>query len=147
MHISDAGLLDAASLPADEPCQGGPAWRTALTALVPATVLRVLAHLPGRVDRVDVRRRRDLDATGRTATANARFTLGDPATDGLDFLLGGRLPRRRRGTARRTAACAAIMVATLAGAVALSVTGNTLPVLDAGPVLDVGPVVDAGAAP
>lgn len=141
MHISDAGLLDAAGPPADEPCQRRPARWTALTTLIPAAVLRVFIHLPGRVDRVDVRRRRNLDAAGGTATANARFTLGDPATDGLDFLLGGRLPQRRRGTARRTAVCTAIMAATLAGAVALSATGSTLPVVYA------GPIVDAGAAP
>lgn len=147
MHISDARLLDAACPPADEPYQRRPAWWTALATLVSAAVPRVFAHPPGRVDRVDVRRRRDLDAAGGMATANARFTLGDPATDGLDFLLGGRLPRRRRGTARRTAACAAIMVATLAGAVALSATGNILPGVEAGPGVDAGPIVDAGATP
>lgn len=64
--------------------------------------------------------------------ANARFTLGDPATDGLDFLLGGRLPPQRGSTARRTLACATVVAAALAGAVALSAACNPLPVVDVG---------------
>ena len=60
--------------------------------------------------------------------AHARFTLGDPATDGLDFLVGTRPPRQRHGAAWRMLAFVAILFATLAAVVTLDRAGVTLPV-------------------
>lgn len=60
--------------------------------------------------------------------AHARFVLGDPATDGLDFLISTRQPRRRHGPAFRLLAFAAILLATFAAVVALDAAGVTLPV-------------------
>ncbi len=63
-----------------------------------------------------------------TPMAHARFILGDPATDGLQFLISIRPPRPRHGPALRVVAFAAILVATFAAVVALDATGVTLPV-------------------
>ena len=60
--------------------------------------------------------------------AHARFILGDSATDGLQFLISTRPPRRRQGPAWRAAAFAAILLATLGVIVALDVAGVPLPV-------------------
>ena len=59
---------------------------------------------------------------------HARFILGDPATDGLDFLVGTRMPERRHGAAWRMLAFVAIVLATLAAVVTLDRAGVTLPV-------------------
>lgn len=67
--------------------------------------------------------------------AHARFILGDPATDGLDFLLGDHLPEWWRGAAWRTLTFAAILLAALAGAVALDTVGMTLPMAGEGAAL------------
>jgi len=62
-----------------------------------------------------------------TPMACARFILGDPATDGLEFLITTRPPQRRHGPAWRVVAFAAILLATFAAVVALDATGVTLP--------------------
>ena len=60
--------------------------------------------------------------------AHARFILGDPATDGLEFLISTRAPRRRYDPAWRLLAFAAILLATFASVVALDAAGVTVPV-------------------
>ncbi len=62
-----------------------------------------------------------------TPMANARFTLGDPATDGLEFLLSTRAPRRRHAPAWRAVAFVAILLATLGAVLAFDAAGMTLP--------------------
>ena len=63
-----------------------------------------------------------------TPMSHARFTLGDPATDGLDFLVGARRPQRPRHAAWRLLAFAAILLATFGAVVALDAAGVTVPV-------------------
>ncbi len=63
-----------------------------------------------------------------TPMANARFTLGDPATDGLEFLLSTRPPRRRHGPAWRAVVFVAILLATLGAVLAFDAAGMTQPV-------------------
>lgn len=63
-----------------------------------------------------------------TPMAHARFTLGDPATDGLEFLISTRPPRRQHGLAWRAVAFVAILLATLATVLVLDAAGVALPV-------------------
>jgi len=63
-----------------------------------------------------------------TPMAHARFILGDPASDGLQFLISTRPPQPRHGPARRMVAFAAILLATFTAVVALDAAGVTLPV-------------------
>lgn len=67
--------------------------------------------------------------------AHARFILGDPATDGLDFLLGDHLPEWWRGAAWRMLTFAAILLATLAGVVAMDRVVMTFPMVAEGAAL------------
>jgi hypothetical protein len=63
-----------------------------------------------------------------TPMAHARFILGDPATDGLQFLISTRPPRRRHGPAWRAVAFVAILLATFGAVLVLDAAGVTLPV-------------------
>ena len=65
---------------------------------------------------------------GMTPMAHARFILEDPATDGLEFLMSTRPPRRRHGPAWRAAAFVAILLVTFGAVLALDTVGVTLPV-------------------
>lgn len=95
MHTSDTGPPGAAARPpAGEPCRKRVVWWTALANPGAGGSPACPVRAPDGAGHAGVRRRRDLDAAGVTTVASARFTLGDPATDGLDFLLGGRLPQR-----------------------------------------------------
>ena len=78
-----------------------------------------------------------------TPMANARFILGDPATDGLEFLISTRPPRRRHGPVWRAVAFVAILLATLGAVLALDAAGVTLPVAAEG----TGPQLPAPARP
>ncbi len=62
-----------------------------------------------------------------TPMANARFTLGDPASDGLEFLLSARA-RHRHGPLWRAVAFVAILLATLGAVLAFDAAGVMLPV-------------------